>query len=476
VPLFRTKDKHQDAYNVLLPTNERAKRMGEIMRNVPEKDQRCLNCHTMFEQGDEKLQTEELLREGVSCVGCHGPYTAWIGPHGSFIPAEQDKWRELSREVKQSKYGMTDLWDPVVRTEICASCHVGDTKKGRVLTHEMYAAGHPPLAGFETATFSNGMPPHWQTLREKSPAIQKLLHLDPEKSGLEQTRIVLVGNVAGFREAMNLMTSQAHACVESKDQTKPILDIAQFDCAQCHHDLKRKSWRQERGYPTIPGRPEFRAFSMALLPVAMAHAGADETSVQAFKSKLANLYKALSAKPFGDPGQLEPLAKDLADWANTLAQKLNHDPVKYDKAAAFELLKRIAQTPKEEVPDYDTARQLAWSFRVIYEELLSELQASKAPSDETLKTKLVASRDAIAKPLAELEKGLLLKLPFTSEANQTKDYPADKAKRDMLLAEYAKQRQAVYDKFWPDNLLKQADYGPEEFKKAFAAIREIMAK
>jgi len=61
---------------VLLPTNERAKRMGEIMRNVPEKDQRCLNCHTMFEQGDEKQQTEELLREGVSCVGCHGPYTA----------------------------------------------------------------------------------------------------------------------------------------------------------------------------------------------------------------------------------------------------------------------------------------------------------------------------------------------------------------------------------------------------------------
>src|SRR5262249_37745648 len=31
VPLFRTKDKHQDAYNVLLPSNERAKRMGEIL-------------------------------------------------------------------------------------------------------------------------------------------------------------------------------------------------------------------------------------------------------------------------------------------------------------------------------------------------------------------------------------------------------------------------------------------------------------
>ena len=32
---------------------------------------------------------------------------------------------------------------------MCLSCHLGNAREGRVVTHEMYAAGHPPLPGFE---------------------------------------------------------------------------------------------------------------------------------------------------------------------------------------------------------------------------------------------------------------------------------------------------------------------------------------
>ena len=62
---------------------------------------------------------------------------------------------------------MTDLWDPVKRATKCASCHIGNPGEQKVVTHAMYAAGHPPLPGLETATFSDAMPRHWEYLREK---------------------------------------------------------------------------------------------------------------------------------------------------------------------------------------------------------------------------------------------------------------------------------------------------------------------
>ena len=42
--------------------------------------------------------------------------------------------------------------DPVRRTELCLSCHLGSTSENKMVTHAMYAAGHPPLPGFEMET------------------------------------------------------------------------------------------------------------------------------------------------------------------------------------------------------------------------------------------------------------------------------------------------------------------------------------
>ena len=62
---------------------------------------------------------------------------------------------------------MTDLWDPIVRVRTCVSCHVGNVEQGKVLTHAMYAAGHPPLPGIEASTFAAAMPNHWKPLSQK---------------------------------------------------------------------------------------------------------------------------------------------------------------------------------------------------------------------------------------------------------------------------------------------------------------------
>jgi hypothetical protein len=295
-----------------------------------------------------------------------------------------------------------------------------------------------------------------------------LLQYDPKKDGLEQTRIVLVGNVAAFKTTMSLLAKEAN--LTDMEPAKPPLDLALFDCAQCHHDLKRKSWRQERGYKATPGRPEFRPFSTALLKIALQHAGGAKEETEALGKKIDTLYKAFGSQPFGNPKQVAEAAKSLENWADSFGQKLNHLPGAYDKSAAISLLKAIAQVAHEETPDYDTARQLAWSFTIIYGELIKTDEGSA-------KGILKPQQEQIEKLLVELEKGLSLKLPFTDMAKVDKDYPlTDLALRKTLLAEYTVQRQTVYDKYWPENLAKQSDYGPEEAKKAFAAIAELLPK
>src|SRR5438874_5719430 len=124
---------------------------------------------------------------------------------------------------------MTDLWDPAKRARLCAACHVGDPAQGKFVTHEMYAAGHPPLPGFEPAAFSNAMPRHWQYLREKSPEIQKVLGYDGRER--EQTKLVMVGAAESLHQAMKLLADQADRCARAREEDRRGLDFANFDCA-----------------------------------------------------------------------------------------------------------------------------------------------------------------------------------------------------------------------------------------------------
>src|SRR5262249_11260944 len=151
-----------------------------------------------------------------------------------------------TRAQKETEFGLTDLWDPAKRTRLCASCHVGSSEEGKVLTHAMYAAGHPPLPAFEVAAFSSQMPPHWQPLAEQKPTVQELLGFAPDAVAFEGSRLALAGSIAARESYLRLLTGQASQHLLSSAEA---LDWALFDCFACHHDLKTPSWRQERGYP-----------------------------------------------------------------------------------------------------------------------------------------------------------------------------------------------------------------------------------
>jgi hypothetical protein len=352
-----SKGKHADAYNIL--TQDRAKRMARLLgTDVTSSAGGCIGCHAAIVPKG-LAHPSFKLSEGVSCVVCHGAYKEWYGKHSNYL--EQDQWRDLARSDKESQFGMTDLWDPVRRAKLCISCHVGNVVEGKVMTHAMYAAGHPPLPGIEVATFCEKMPRHWELIRKKTPDVQKLLRFSAGSEEFEQTKVAVASGVITFRDTMRLLAQLADKCSQLKGTEAGVLDLANFDCYACHHDLKSPSWRQKRGFGDRPGRPQMRSWPTALVRLGVLVAGGSEAELN---NGLKELSQAFAAQPFGDCRKIKAATSRLATWANQVADALKD--AKLDRAKALQLLRQLCTAADREVPDYDSARQIAWAFEIIY--------------------------------------------------------------------------------------------------------------
>src|SRR5262249_38763662 len=142
---------------------------------------------------------ETRSKDGVGCAVCHGTFKPWVTEHAN-ITGDND-WRSRSGDEKQ-KRGMIDLRNPLTRAELCMSCHIGNAQLGRVVTHDISAAGHPPLPSIEIATFTgDNMPRHWKLMR-KLPFFQQnegnvklMAGYHYGKGVLEETRTAAVSGV-----------------------------------------------------------------------------------------------------------------------------------------------------------------------------------------------------------------------------------------------------------------------------------------
>jgi hypothetical protein len=368
---WATKDKHRDAYNVLL--GERARQMGKLLqvRDVTQWDA-CLACHSVVLPENNRAHKSFRREEGITCVLCHGAYEDWYDPHGSRL--RRDEWRSWSRLDKEKRYGLKDLWDPVQRATLCVSCHVGNAAEGKFVTHAMYAAGHPPLPGFEPAYFSNAMR-HWQTLREKDADIQKILHYDGKDR--EQTKLVLVGAAVTLAESMKLLAEQCRVSARAAPPEHGGLDLANFDCYACHHDLKADRRRQRDGFAGKPGRVPLRRWPTVLVRLAIRHAAEGPAQVQTLTAELEEhlhqVQAGFSARPYGQLARIAPAAEALGQWAERLAGLVNHKTC--DQAAGRRLLAELPSLYTNEVLDYDSARQIAWALQVLYKELAARPNA-----------------------------------------------------------------------------------------------------
>ena len=387
--IWNADDKHSVAYANL--TTERGRRMAGLLHaaDVTKPDVGCIGCHSAsveeiknrFHQGAEFNPSE-----GVSCENCHGPYSGWGVKHldPSFRTLPSAEW---------AKMGFVDLRSAEGQSEKCLSCHIGNSSEGKVVTHEMYAAGHPPLPSIEVATFANSLPRHWWLPAERgNQEINKALGF--EEGQLEQTKLAIVGAAVALKTSLKLLADEAKT--GAPGQAWP--DYARFDCWSCHHDLKRDSWRQARGFKDgPPGRVPVSEWPLTLVEVGIDRLVLADPAAQSLRAGLQQHEKALfdqaTVRPFGRKASITQAAEDYAKWTDVLIKKLGAS--KFDKDVALKLLRSLVEKAEKSTPDYDSARHVGWTIKLLVDEL----------GFKTL------DRPKIDPIIAKLDAGLKLTLP-----------------------------------------------------------------
>jgi hypothetical protein len=358
--------------------------MGKILGYQPWKKDACLNCHAINVPNDTPASTFHR-EDGVSCEACHGPAKKWLSEHFHAT------WRLRTAADKES-LGMIDLRAPAKRTELCLKCHLGNAAEGKIVTHEMYAAGHPLLPPFEVATFSRNMPQHWRPLHAvpflKKPhlhnrpkryeddqgltsAVYKLYRFD--SAAWEETRLATIGGMTVLRQAVKLFAAQA--------ARQEGIDLASYDCFACHHDLKLPSWRQRLARGGF-GRPNLPLWPNALVRLGIRQlAGTDAQQRRRLQQEYAGhenaLHEAVCSKPFGGSSQAKA-AQDLQHWIAGLLENLEQS--KFERQTAEALWNELYELSQEKVLHFDSARQIAWAAKVIH----AEVHAKDSPEESTL--------------------------------------------------------------------------------------------
>jgi hypothetical protein len=399
-------DPHSSAFKVL--QGQVGKKMTAILGYDVTKASQCLTCHSINKNPDAPLPTKDqdiLARfartDGVACAACHGIRKPWQSEH--YAPKETPEggktipWRTWLPGAKQ-ELGMRNLRDPVVKAELCVSCHVGNPSEGKIVSHEMYAAGHPPLPPFELATFMECQPKHWgyptnpalkfftdagineyvgQDFAKAHPKWKwELYRFHQEDKEVLLARPLVAGAIASLQAEMRMIAKDATNVAKGHESG---IDFARFDCFACHHDLKYPSDRQARGYAGPPGRPPLKAWVAALPGVIVDHAASLKTFTdltKEFHSKWDAVQKASLARPFGNPEELAKTAGELAVWCDEFLKRLQNEsePI-YTKNEETRLLAAIgkAAVSKQWTADPEAAMHLTWAYVTLRRHMLMDI-------------------------------------------------------------------------------------------------------
>lgn len=366
-------DKHSQAFDVL--KTDLAKQMGERLGINVTTDRRCLSCHAGWATGSEPPPRYEL---GVSCEACHGASSLYDQPH------TEPAWRARSAAEK-SMLGMVDVRDAAYSVRQCLSCHLGNTAEDKRLTHAMYAAGHPPLPGFELTRFAASMPPHWRALSQKGEQVradQRIRAAVHDSEGdLPQVRALVVGGVASLRQAVQLYRDWQSPNGDRSDWP----DFAQYDCAACHHELERPSWRQNRPFTGRPGQLFAPRWPAVLAELGVRHFERHDprTGVEVRR----DFHNFLDGYLSLDETERTAACDRLCDCLDELLPRL--DTLPFDDAAAHAFLTDVCELGQQPYLDFDSARQLGWATAA----LLSESSRGSGRPQQQVLTDLTSFLD-----------------------------------------------------------------------------------
>lgn len=227
--IWQELDPHSRAYETLRgePARRIASRLGLGAATQAEP---CLACHST--RVPEAQQGPAFRADmGIGCESCHGAGGNFLAKHV----------QPTATHAGNLAAGMYPLSDPQARAALCASCHVGDTR--RKITHAMFAAGHPRLR-FEHDTFSGLLPAHARIdadyLRRKPVA--------------SHAQAWAAGQLAAARNLVQRIDA-AHG-----DSRKLFPELSLYDCHACHQPfggagLRRPELGLGLGSPMLADAP-----------------------------------------------------------------------------------------------------------------------------------------------------------------------------------------------------------------------------
>jgi hypothetical protein len=299
-----------------------------------------LSCHNTGQELVDGQPFSAAVIEGVGCESCHGAARDWKSTH------------YVKDSGKQPNSRPSDLGSPVIKAQVCAGCHVA----GRgIVDHDLIAAGHPAMKFELTAYFDH---------LSKSPAA----HWRPKDKNSTEW---LAGQLAVASAAVNGVKKSLQ-----NDQNRG-LDLAEFDCAACHHHLSGVDRSKPRDHSVPrPILPEWGTWNLGLLDVA---AGVEGTGAPKGTGKaLGALRKALQ-NPLASPKDLrkpcDDVSERLAEWNRSEALK----------AKSLTALRTVAMEAADLKPnvkqpiDWDRAVQTLYLIRAIspgdeQQQLMEELK------------------------------------------------------------------------------------------------------
>ena len=291
----------------------------------------CLTCHAGFqfrsnptqesltlalgrsaESIEEDLQTP--ANQSIGCEACHGAASNYFQPH------QTKRWLGLSADNK-SKQGFFDLANPAIAAEVCLSCHLGSPSESKVVSHRIYAAGHPPLPPFDLAkSLDTTCNQHWIDLKDKatrwsplpltSNDVRKnylLAHFQASSSDDAAIKSEIANHFDNtLKSFIGIQTAQAMnlKLIHNQATKGDWGDYASFDCMGCHQTLY-KQIRSSTSIPNrIPGRPLWAYWTR--LP----------DSISLIHNK--PLDEAFLAQPFGNPTLISKALEASLNYPSTI--------------------------------------------------------------------------------------------------------------------------------------------------------------
>ena len=354
----------------------------------------CLTCHAGLRPDQSSLSTpgrtyaqfqsegEPIARESIGCEACHGQGKDYLVDH------MDPSWLTSLPSTKLVK-GFYDLENSALAARVCLSCHFGNPEESKWITHEMYAAGHPPLPPLDLGKFLDETSnKHWMTLEEKSSRLATLK--SPIDEQLEDDRVKYLRNhlttdnpdlkqtiQTHFRKTQQSRIGQwtanlnYHDLLDQQAHTATIWgDYALYDCAGCHQTLYKKIRGTVGSSGRVPGRPQGPLWTKPLL------SSPGESQFKQLVTLQDLIEEALNAKPFGDRGKIQSAIEGSAsDRAKAKYQLIDLASQPLDPIGADEWLRGFLEQRQGMLGNRWVANQTYWTLEMYFDDLANVSQA-----------------------------------------------------------------------------------------------------